>query len=97
MCIEPLFCSQDNLIELLRLRRALEFGLTLALVDPEDGIVRVGIDRLVVQAPIPAEGKGVNNSEKLPDIVGSMNRAEVKHLIARLQIDGLIFHRTGIA
>jgi len=94
--IEPLFCSQDNLIELLRLRRALEFGLTLALVDPEDGVVRVRIDSFVVQALIPTEGKGMNDGEKLSDIIRAVDRTEVKHLIACLQINGLVFHRPGI-
>ena len=81
---EPLLSSQNNLIEFLRLWGALELGLTLALLNPEDGVVRVGIDGLVVQTLIPAKGEGVYNSKELPDIIRAMNRAEVKHLIACL-------------
>ena len=80
-----------------RLRRALQFGLTLAFGDPEDGVVGVAIDGLVVQTLIPTKGKGMDNGEKLADIISAMHRTIVKHLIARLQIDGLLFHRPRIA
>ena len=94
---QPRLGSRNDLIEFLRLRRAFQLRLTLALVDPEDGVVRVAIDSLVVQTLIPTEGKSVNDGEKFPDIICAVNRTEVKHLIARLQVDGLIFHRSGIA
>ena len=84
MRIEPLLSSQNNLIEFLRLWGALELGLTLALLNPEDGVVRVGIDGLVVQTLIPTESEGVYDSKKLTDIIGAVNRTKVKHLIACL-------------
>ena len=56
MGIEPLLGSQNDLIELFCLRGTLKLGLTFALLNPEDGVVRVGIDGLVVQALIPTEG-----------------------------------------
>ena len=39
----------------------------------------------------------MNDSEEFSDVISAVNGAEMKHLIARLQIDGLIFHRTRIA
>ena len=84
MGVQPLLGTQNNLIEFLRLWGALELGLTLALLNPEDGVVRVGIDGLVVQTLIPAKGEGVYNSKELTDIIGAVNRTKVKHLIACL-------------
>lgn len=96
MGVQPLLGTQNDLIEFLRLRRALELCLTLALLNPENSVIRVAVDGLVVQALIPAEREGVNDGQKLPDIVGAVDRSEMKHPIARLQVDGLILHRPGI-
>lgn len=82
---------------LFRLGVALKFCLTFALLNPEDGIVRIAVDNLVVQTLIPAKGKGMNDGEKLPDVVGAVDRTIVEHTIACLQVDGLIFHRTWVA
>ena len=38
----------------------------------------------------------MDDGEELTNIVGTMNRTKMKHTIARLQIDGLVFHRTRI-
>ena len=95
--LEPDLSTGDNLEELLRLGSALELRLTLALLNPENGIVRVGIDGFIVQALVPAKGKGMDDGEELPNIVRAMNGAEMEHAIARLQVDGLVLHRTRIA
>lgn len=39
--VEPVLGTGDNLIELFRLGRAFQFGLALALLYPEDGVVAV--------------------------------------------------------
>ena len=96
MGLEPVFSTGYDLEEGFCLRRALQLGLTLAFGDPEDGVVGVAIDGLVVQALVPAEGKGMNDSQELPDVVRAMHRTIVEHLITSLQIDGLIFHRPRI-
>ena len=96
MGLEPVFSTGYDLEEGFCLGRALEFGLTLALGDPEDGIVGVAVDGLVVQALVPAESEGMNDSQELPDVVRAMHRTIVEHLITRLQVDGLIFHRPRI-
>lgn len=96
VCVEPLFSSQNDLIELFCLWRTLQFGLAFAFLDPKDGVVRIRIDRLIVQTLIPTEGESMNNGKKLPDIIGAVNGAEVKHPITRLKVNGLILHRPGI-
>ena len=96
MGLEPVFSTGYDLEEGFCLGRELEFGLTLALGDPEDGIVGVAVDGLVVQTLIPTKGKGMDNSETLADIISAMHRTIVEHLITRLQVDGLIFHRPRI-
>ena len=55
MGVQPLLSPQDNLIELLRLWRAFQLRLALPLLNPENGVVRVAVDGLVVQPLIPAE------------------------------------------
>ena len=95
--LKPILGTGYDLKKLLRLRRALQLGLALTLRDPKDGIVGVGIDGFVVQALIPAKGEGMNDGKKLSDVIGAMNRAIMEYTVARLQIDGLIFHRTRIA
>ena len=97
MGVEPVFCSGNDLEERLRLGVALKFCLTFALLNPEDGIVRIAVDNLVVQTLIPAKGKGMDDGEKLPDVVGAVDRTIVEHTIACLQVDGLVFHRPRVA
>jgi len=95
--LKPALGSGDNLEELFRLGRALQLGLALALGDPEDGVVGVAVDGLIVQALLPTEGEGVDDGKELSDVVGAVDGAEVEHLVARLEVDGLILHRAGIA
>ena len=97
MCVQPVLCPFDDLEELFRLRGTLQFRLAFSLADPKDGVVGVGIDGLVVQTLLPTEGKGVNNRQKLSDVVRAVHGTIVKHAITRLQIDGLIFHWARIA
>lgn len=97
MGVEPVFCSGNDLEERFRLGVALKFCLAFALLNPEDGIVRIAVDGFVVQTLIPAKGKGMDDGEKLPDVVGAVDRTIVEHTIACLQVDGLIFHRPRVA
>ena len=48
MRTEPCFGTCDNLKERLGLRVARQLGLALLLVDPQNGVVTVGINHLVV-------------------------------------------------
>ena len=43
------------------------------------------------------ECQGVDDGEELTDVVRAVHGTEVEHLRTRLQVDGLIFHRPGIA
>ena len=62
MCLEPVLGSKDYLVELFCLWGSLQFGLTLALLNPEDSVVRIRIDDLVVQPLLPTEGEGMDDS-----------------------------------
>ena len=74
MGLKPVFGSGDDLEELFCLGITLQLGLTFALLNPEDGIVRVGVDSFIVQALVPAKGEGVDDGEELTYIVCTMNR-----------------------
>ena len=94
---EPILGTGDDLIELLGLRSALQFGLALLLAYPELGIHAVAIDYLVGNALLCHQGEGVDDGEELADVVGAVDRTIVENLGAGLKIDALVFHRTRIA
>ena len=97
MGTQPVFGTGDDLIEVLCLRRALQFRLALPFLHPEDGIVAVGVDGLLVLPLLPAECQRVDDGQKLTDIVGAVNWTIMEHASSCLQIDGLIFHWPRIA
>ena len=94
---EPILGTGDDLIELLGLRSALQFGLALFLVYPELGIYAVAVDYLVGNAFLVHQGEGVDDGEELADVVGAVDRTIVENLGAGLKVDALVFHRTRIA
>ena len=94
---EPILGTGDDLIELLGLRSALQFGLALLLAYPELGIHAVAIDYLVGNAFLVHQGEGVDDGEELADVVGAVDRTIVENLSSGLKIDALVFHRTRIA
>ena len=94
---EPVFGTGDDLIELLGLRSALQLGLALLLVYPELGIHAVAVDYLVGNAFLGHQGEGVDDGEKLADVVGAVDRTIVENLGTGLKVDALVFHRTWIA
>ncbi len=97
MGLEPVFSTSDNLEKGLCLGIALQGRLTLTLLNPENGVVRIGVDGFIVQTLIPAKGQSMDDGEELTYIVCTMNRTIVEHTITRLQIDGLILHWTRIS
>ena len=94
---EPILGTGDDLIELLGLRSALQFGLALLLAYPELGIHAVAIDYLVGNALLCHQGEGVDDGEELADVVGAVDRTIVENLGAGLKVDALVSHRTRIA
>ena len=94
---QPVLGAGDDLMELGRPGVAHQRSLALALLDPQRRIVGVGVDDLPLDASLLHERQGVDNSEKLSDIVCPVDRAIVEHLLARLQVDAPILHRAWIA
>ena len=97
MGAEPVLGSGDDLVELFGLGSALQFGLALFLAYPELGIHAVAINYLVGNALLLHQGEGVDDGEKLADVVGAVDRTIVENLGTGLKVDALVFHRTGIA
>ena len=97
VCLQPLLCTGNHLKEGLRRRGMLELGLTLPLRHPEDGIIAVGVDGLVVESLVPAECQGMDDGKEFSDVVRAMHRTIVEHAGTCLQIYGLIFHRSRIS
>ena len=91
-----MLCTGNDLVKLFCLGCALKFGLAFPLAHPENGIVRIRVNGLVVKSLLPSQSQGMNNSQKFADIVRAVNRSIVEYASSRLQIDGLIFHRTRI-
>ena len=97
MGAEPVFGTGNDLIELLGLRSAKQLGLALLLVYPDLGIYAVAVDYLAGNALLCHQGEGVDDGEKLADVVGAVDRTIVENLSAGLKVDALVFHRTRIA
>ena len=97
VCLEPVLCSENDLKELFCLRVSLQFGLAFSLLNPEDGIVGIGIDGLVVKSLLPGQCQSVDNSEEFTYVVRAVDRAIMKYLCPCSQVDGLVFHGTRIA
>ena len=74
----------------------LQFGFTLTISYPQNGIVRIRVDGFIVYSLFLHKSKSVHNSQKLAYIVGSMQRPEMKNLCPCRQIDSLILHRTRV-
>ena len=97
VCLQPLLCTGNHLKEGLRRRGMLELGLTLPLRHPEDGIIAVGVDGLVVESLVPAECQCMDDGEKFPDVIRAVHRTIVEHAGTCLQVYGLVFHRPRIS
>ena len=59
--VQPLLCPCNDLVEFFCFWCALQFGLAFAFVHPQDSIVGVAVDRLVVESLLPAECKGMDD------------------------------------
>ena len=95
--LQPVLCSCNHLKKWLGLFISLQFGLALALLYPEDGIIAVGVDGLVVESLVPAECQCMDDGEKFPDVIRAVHRTIVEHAGTCLQVYGLVFHRSRIS
>ena len=96
MGAQPLFRANNNIIKWLGLRCALQFCLALSLLNPQDGVVRVGVDGLRVQTPLPTKRQSMHNGQEFPDVVRAINGTKVEHPRTSRQINALVLHRAGI-
>lgn len=97
MRAQPCLGACYYLVELFGLRCALELGLALALLYPQNGVVRVGIYRLARYALLVEQRQGVYDGEKLAYVVSAVYGSEVEHLRSGGEVDSLILHRARIA
>ena len=94
--LEPSLSPLYELIELLRLGRASERCAASLLPHPQLSVDTVAVDGHGVQPPLLEQSQTMNNGQKFPNIVRAVDRAKVKNLLARSQIDTTIFHRPRI-
>ena len=66
--VQPVFCTGNQLEQVLVFGVGLQFGLALLLSNPQLRVDRVAIDR-VTEVFLFLPGKGMNDSQKLADIV----------------------------
>ena len=78
MGLEPVLRTGDNLIETGCLLTVLQIRLTLLFPHPEDGIIGVAIDHLVLDAPLPHQRQGMDDGKKLTYIISTEDRSEVE-------------------
>ena len=61
VCLKPTFGTGDDLKKLFCLRGTFQFCLALPLGHPEDGVITIGIDCLVMETLLPAESEGMDD------------------------------------
>ena len=94
--LQPGLGACDEAEELFRARRPGQFGATLLAFHPKHGVTAVGVD-CEINALLLEQGEGMNNGEKLSDIVRPVNGTEMKYLLSRFEIDATIFHLSWIS
>ena len=97
MCPQPELSASDDAEQLFCLCRAGQLCLASLVVHPQDSVVGVAIYHPVGYSMLLHQRECMDYSKKLADVVGAIYWAEVKHRCSCLQVDGLIFHRAGIA
>src|SRR3712207_838065 len=97
MRAQPCLGTGDNLIEGLGGGSTLQLGLTLLFLDPQNGVITVGINDFITNTLLLHQGQRMDDGQELTDIVGTLHRPEMKHPGTRLQVDSLILHGAGIA
>ena len=73
-----------------------EGGSAFAVLDPEHGVATVGKDGNLPTFLL-AEGKGMNDGEKLTDVVRPIDRTEMKDFRGGTEMHAAIFHLSRIA
>ena len=97
MALQPPFGPFYHLEKRFGFGVTFQFGFAFLFLYPQYGIVTVGIYHLIGYASLLHQGQSVNNAEKFADVIGAVYWAEVEHGITRLQVDTLVFHRSGVA
>ena len=94
---KPVFGTGNDLIEWFGVLVALELGLAFAVAHPEDSVIGVRIDYLVGDALLLHECQGMDNGQKLTDVVGAVHRAIVKHPCPCSQVYALVLHWSRVS
>lgn len=75
-----------------------ELRATVTLLDPRDGVAAVGVDRQLGLPRLGAEGQGVDDGQKLADVVRALrHRADVEELAAAGYMHAAILHVARVA
>ena len=75
-----------------------ELRATVTLLDPRNGVAAVGVDRQLGLTRLGAEGKGVDDGQKLADVVRALrHRADVEELAAAGHMYAAILHVAWVA
>ena len=96
MLMQPLLCPLYQLKQGLGTFVTGKFGLAFLLLHPTDGITAITIHGHV-QPFLLEQGKGVDNGEKLTNVICTVHRAEMKHLLEAGQVNAPILHHARIA
>ena len=75
-----------------------ELRATVTLLDPRDGVAAVGVDRQLGLPRLSAESQGVDDGQKLADVVRALrHRADVEELAAAGYMHAAILHVARVA
>ena len=96
VCLEPRFGTLDELKEFFGLFSTIKQGLARLLAHPTDSRAAIAVDNHL--EPLLVEhGQGVDDGEKLANIIGAVYGAEVKYLLAVAEVYTTVLHRARVA
>ena len=84
MGLQPSFGSFYHLEKFFGLSVAFQFGFAFLFLHPQNGVITIGIYHLIGYASLLHQGQGMNNAKEFADVIGAVNRSEMKYGIARL-------------
>ena len=89
--------TADDFVEFFGFGRMFEFGLAMFFMDPRHCRETIGIDDFIGDSALFHQCEGVDNRQKLADVVRAENGSEMEYLFARRKVDALVFHLSRIA
>ena len=89
MDAQPLLGTTDDFVEFFGFGCMLKFCLAMFFMNPRHRRETVGVDDFIGDSALFHQCEGVDNRQKLADVVRAENGSEMEHLFARRKVDAM--------